>query len=142
MLIVLRPSWRATPPLMGVAVSAVLAAGCGSAGPTSGTARTSQRSGSSAAVSTAPAPGTTPATSPAEAPTQGATGAVPNETNLELRVAQQHLRLKHIPYKVLRRGQAPGPVSGTWIVCAMNPAPRTHLETGTVVRLLVAAACH
>ena len=142
MLIALRRSWRVTPPLMGVAVSAVLAAGCGSAAPTPGTTRTSLGSRSTAASSPAPAPGTTPATSPAEAPSREATGAVPDETNLELRVAQQHLRLKHIPYKVLRRGQAPGTVTGTWIVCAMNPAPRTHLETGTVVRLLVAASCH
>jgi hypothetical protein len=127
-------------PLAGVALTAILAAGCGTAPATRTTGPVTQTNQSTAA--TAPtSPATTPTAGAPEEATHEATGTVPNETGLELRVAERNLRTKRVPYKVLRRSPSAAAVSPTWLVCTSNPAPRSHLESGTVVKLIVAPSC-
>jgi hypothetical protein len=128
-------------------VTALLAAGCGSAATRTGTVpstqtRSTTQTPTSTVASTAPAQGSTPTAPPAEGPSREVTGTVPDETHLELRAAEQNLQRKRVPYKVLAREPSAGAVGGTWVVCTTNPAPRSHLESGTVVKLIVAPSCH
>jgi hypothetical protein len=68
---------------------------------------------------------------------QGAT--VPNLVGVGLASAEKELRLRGVSYRVLL---APGSVaSGGWTVCHTNPLPGTHLESGTVLRLIVGRSC-
>jgi hypothetical protein len=136
---------RGASPLAGVAVTAILAAGCGTA-PTPRTTGPVTQTNQSTAASAPTSPATTPTAgaheeATHEEATHESTGTVPNETGLELRVAERNLRIKRVPYKVLRRSPSAAAVSTTWLVCTSNPAPRSHLESGTVVKLIVAPSC-
>jgi hypothetical protein len=65
---------------------------------------------------------------------------VPNEVGLQLDVAERDLRRRRIPYRVLPPAQGLSPAAALR-VCASSPTPRTHLESGTTVRLIVARSC-
>jgi hypothetical protein len=139
-LIALGSLRRTAAPLAGVALAAILAAGCGTAPTRRTTGPVTQTTQSTAANAPTSPASTSTAGAPEGAPNE-ATGTVPNETGLELRVAERSLRVKRVPYKVLRRSPSAAAVSPTWLVCTSNPAPRTHLESGTVVKLIVAPSC-
>jgi hypothetical protein len=132
---------------MGVVAAVVLVGGCGTTTSTQGSARSTPATestpatGSTAATATGPAGETTNTAPPAEEANHEGPGTVPNETNLQLGVAERNLRLKHVPYRVVPRAPSAAGVKATWLVCESNPAPRSHLESGTVVRLIVAASC-
>ena len=67
--------------------------------------------------------------------------AVPDETHRRLDVAERDLERKRLPYRVIRGGATGlGPKSDL-TVCETNPAPRTHLESGTTIRLIVRRSC-
>jgi hypothetical protein len=74
-----------------------------------------------------------------EAPSETHIGTVPKEIGLRLDAAVKDLNSKKIPYKVI--GGASGVVKNDWMVCEMIPSPRTHLEFGTTIRLIVARSC-
>jgi hypothetical protein len=122
--------------VLGLAAAAV-GAGCGAtttvetvgtkSGPGTPTATASQQT---EAGHTSPGGG---------APNGEVVGAVPDEVHRTLVVAEGDLGRQGVPYRVVvSSGKIP---SGTLTVCAMNPAPRTHLESGTAVRLIVGRTC-
>jgi hypothetical protein len=93
------------------------------------------------------APGLTPpaestqTSSPAEEANHEGPGTVPNETGVRLLVAEKNLERRGIPYKVARRRASDGTLTADWRVCETNPAPRSHIESGTTLRLIVAPSC-
>jgi PASTA domain-containing protein len=122
-----------TKALLIVAVTTALA-GCGESTTTVETGVTKRPS-----APTAPAQPQTPSVGE-EVPNEQHVGAVPNEIGLRLDFAEKDLNSKKLPYKVIG-GSSGGVARGDWTVCEMNPAPRTHLEFGTTIRLLVAHSC-
>ena len=67
--------------------------------------------------------------------------AVPDEIHIRLDVAERDLARRGVPYRVIGGGATGlGPPSDL-TVCETNPAPRTHLESGTTVRLIVRRSC-
>ncbi|MBA3806941.1 MAG: hypothetical protein H0X28_00900 [Solirubrobacterales bacterium] len=60
---------------------------------------------------------------------------------MPLAIVERALRAKQLSYKVFRTSSAAADAKSTWIVCETNPAPRTHLESGTTIRLTVAPSC-
>jgi beta-lactam-binding protein with PASTA domain len=69
-------------------------------------------------------------------------GTVPRETGLRLVVAERDLARRKLSYRALGQGASAVVAQDGWVVCATNPSARTHLEAGTVIRLMVAPACH
>jgi beta-lactam-binding protein with PASTA domain len=65
---------------------------------------------------------------------------VPNVTGVRLDAAEKDLKRRSVPYRILASGGS-GAAKNSWTVCETNPAPRTHLESGTTVRLIVAPSC-
>ena len=107
-------------------LAAALGAGCGANATTVATT-TSQRP-----ASTKTAAGAGSLEEPA---------AVPDETHRRLAVAERDLARRGLPYRVIRGGATGlGPKSDL-TVCETNPAPRTRLESGTTIRLIVRRSC-
>jgi hypothetical protein len=121
----------------------LLAGGCGAAKTT--TVKSAITTQATTPNATVPQTGDTQATVPAptsSAPTEGIPiGTVPNEVGVRLDAAERSLQGKRIPFKVIAKGTAGGPVKNSWTVCESSPAPRIHLETGTTVELIVAPSC-
>jgi hypothetical protein len=90
-------------------------------------------------TSTAPVQSKTPSIA-GEVHNDQRVGTVPNEIGLRLDLAERDLNSKKLRYKVIG-GSSGGVARGDGRVCEMNPAPRTHLEFGTTIRLLVAQSC-
>jgi PASTA domain len=123
------------------AVLTVAAVGCGGSGGNGAPLDTvtNGRTPTAAGV-TRPGEPTQTASHAEEASHEGL-GVVPNETGTRLSVAEQNMRQRAIPYRLISRHPSDGAAKGDWTVCETNPAPRTHLESGTVVRLIAAPAC-
>jgi hypothetical protein len=119
--------------LLGVSTAA-LAAGCGESTTTVHSVVTQQ-------VSTPTVTASQPGANAGKAPDEGHVGTVPKEIGARLDVAERDLQGKRLPYRVLVRGGSRVVVKSAWTVCETNPAPRTHLELGTTIRLIVARSC-
>ncbi len=127
--------------LTAVALTTSAGVGCGATTTTVATSSSRPALSVPAATAQQPQPSTTtPSTAGAEEANHEAVGTVPNETGLRVDVAEKDLERRHIPYKLVG-GVASGAGMTTWTVCETNPAPRTHLESGTTVRLTVAPSC-
>jgi hypothetical protein len=116
-------------------------AGCGGSSSGSETPRSkatrSDLSHTSTPTATAPAA----IGSPAEEARHEGPGTVPNEVGLRLHTAENNLKQREIPFRVIRLGASAQYAASRLTVCSSNPAPRSHLESGTIVRLAVAHAC-
>jgi hypothetical protein len=123
-----------TKALLLVAVTTAGLAGCGESTTVVKTGVTKRLS-----TPTAPAQPKTPSVG-GEVRNEQRVGTVPNEIGLRLNSAEKDLNSKKLPYKVIG-GSSGGVARGDWTVCEMNPSPRTHLEFGTTIRLLVARSC-
>jgi hypothetical protein len=109
------------------------ATGGTSASATGGTSASA--TGGTSSTATAPA-SATPGAAAVQEPRE-----VPNETNLRLVVAEKDLERRGVPYRVLGAGYTGSSSKSEWIVCETNPAARTHLESGTTIRLIVGRSC-
>lgn len=67
--------------------------------------------------------------------------AVPDETHVRLEVAERDLERRRLLYRVIRGGASGLSPKSDLTVCETNPAPRTHLESGTTIRLIVRRSC-
>jgi hypothetical protein len=122
----------------------LLAGGCGAAKTTTTvqSAITTQATTPNATVPQTGQTQTTPPATGSSTPTEGIPiGSVPNEVGVRLDAAERSLQSKRIPFKAIAKGTAGTPVKSNWMVCESSPAPRTHLETGTTVDLIVAPSC-
>jgi hypothetical protein len=125
-----------------VALSGAVLSGCGDAPATTGDKITTQTASASSRTSPQGAPtSTTPESSPERKPAHEGQGTVPNEIGAPLAVAERDLAHRGLAYRVLPAAPSAGVVAGHSTVCEMNPAPRTHLESGTTIRLIVAPRC-
>jgi hypothetical protein len=132
---------RATVLLIAVVLTTSVGVGCGATTTTVATSSSRPASSVPAATAQQPQPSTTaPPASGAEEANHEAVGTVPNETGLAVGVAEKDLERRHIPYKLVG-ATASGTAITNWTVCETNPAPRTHLESGTTLRLAVAPSC-
>ena len=65
-------------------------------------------------------------------------GTAPNEIGRRLGGAEADLLRRGIRYRVKGRTAGEEPQA---LVCETNPAPRSHLESGTVLYLVVGSSC-
>jgi hypothetical protein len=142
----MRRVWRPTGLLIGSLILASVGAGCGKATTTldtvtgQGTSATSPVRTSSGGAGGTSTSGTGTSTSAAEARHEGP-GTAPKEIQIELRVARADLKRRGIPYTVQKRHPSQAPVESSWMVCETAAAPRSHLESGTSLGLIVAPSC-
>jgi hypothetical protein len=68
-------------------------------------------------------------------------GTAPNEIGIRLAVAERNLKRRKIPYKIIGAAASGVVATRSWPVCKTNPAPRSHLESGTTLYLIVARSC-
>jgi hypothetical protein len=121
--------------------TAATATGGTSASATGGTSASATGGTSASATG-----GTSATTTGGTAATPGAAAAqepreVPKETNLRLVVAEKDLERRGVPYRVVGAGYTSSSRKSEWIVCETNPTARTHLESGTTIRLIVGRSC-
>ena len=55
--------------------------------------------------------------------------------------SEKDLERKGIPYKVVGGSDSGVLVKNSWMVCATNPLPHSHLESGTTIFLIAARSC-
>jgi len=123
------------------AVTAALGAGCG-ATTTKVVTTVPGRSSTSTTTVSQPEPTATGRTSPtAGGGSPEAPGAVPDVTGVRLDVAARDLERRGVPYRVVGPSYTGSGSKSDWTVCETNPAARTHLESGTTVRLIVGRSC-
>jgi hypothetical protein len=122
--------------ILPLGAAAALLAGCGGAGAVATGTAASHGSTLAAAPPSAPAQAEA---APAERSGAEGPGAVPDEVGRPLATAERELHARHVPFRVIPAHGAGAGVSER--VCATNPTPRTHLESGTIVRLIVARSC-
>lgn len=127
--------------VVGIVTTALL--GCGGSTSTTTKVVTSQPPGTS--TTTVPQPKQTeavPTSTAAREPNHEGPGTVPDETRVRLDVAEIDLKRRGLSYRVIApTGTSALNVKSKWTVCETNPSPRTHLETGTTIRLIVARSC-
>jgi hypothetical protein len=131
---------RGKPNRLFVGAAVVLVAGAGCGGSTT-PLNTGTKSHAPSAPGLTPRAEPTQTASPAEEARHEGPGTVPDETGVRLHVAEKNLEGRGITYKVARRRPADGTVTADWRVCETNPAPRSHIESGTTLRLIVAPSC-
>lgn len=115
----------------------VMTAGLGCGG-------TISRQGAGRATTTVPQPktaGNSQTPSVAEGANHEGRGTVPEETGVRLDVAVRDLARRKLPYRVVGGTASTLGTQRRWLVCETSPSPRTHLESGTVIRLIIARAC-
>ena len=124
--------------LVATVMTAALCSGCG--GTSTSTVETAiNKQAVTTPTATTPQPEPTQSSVAGESPDQEQGGTVPNEIGVRLDVAVRDLEGKKVKYKVVRPGTSGAKIN--WTVCKTNPLPRTHLESGTTIRLIVARSC-
>jgi hypothetical protein len=125
-----------------VMAAATLGAGCGGATTTVQTMTATPRPGTSTAAVSQPKPSEAGHTSSAAAEANHEEArTVPDETHVRLDAAERDLERRGVSFRVLGGGSSGLSPKSAWTVCETNPAPRTHLESGTTIRLIVGRSC-
>jgi hypothetical protein len=123
-------------------VTAALGAGCGGTTTTVETVTTKQPpSTSTSTVSQPERTETVHTSSPTGPGNHEGPGTVPDETHVRLDVAERDLARRGVSYTVVGVGASGLGAKSHWTVCETNPSPRTHLESGTTIRLIVGRSC-
>jgi hypothetical protein len=122
-------------------LTAALGAGCGGTTPAVDTITRQPPTTSIATVSQPRRTETGPTPSEHAEGKHEEPGSVPDETNVRLDVAERDLKRRGVSYTVIGDGASGLGAKRDWTVCETNPSPRTHLESGTTVRLIVGRSC-